>query len=208
MSEYWKFNCELDGGTATRIGGTDRCCTPDWGCTTCSDDMVCVMDCNTDDCCEWYGDCFTIEFPDDVLLEQPDDEPDGRPGRPDLDQPLINVDDSPVVENPEAQEAPVGVGSARLRELVLAMYSPIPPEAFEQGGVIDDTGIDEAEQDDALGDSDGQTGEGGNVNPAEICGAGGGASLMFGLMGLVGMQNRNRRRRTGTAQGGTMRRKY
>ncbi len=100
------------------------------------------------------------------------------------------------------------VSESRFRELILDKGPDTLAPAFEQDGVIDDTGVDEAEEDDPLGDSDGQTGEGGNVNPAEICGAGGGASLMFGLMGLVGMRRGGRRRRTGTTQGGTKGREY
>jgi len=145
-----------------------------------------------------------MEFPEEAIV----DEPDGRPGRPGLGQPLIDVNDSPVVASPEGQDSPGGVSDSRFRELILEMGPDTLAPAFEQDGVIDDTVNEETEEDEPNGDLDEETAEDGSVNPAGICGAGGGASLMFGLMGLVGMQNRNRRRRTGTAQGGTNGRTY
>lgn len=201
--------CELSGGTAIDFGGgTTRCCWANWGCMTCSADDVCVMDCDTARCCEANGACFTMEFPEEAVFEEPADEPGGRPGRPGLGQPLIDLNDSPVVASPEGQDVPGGVSDSRFRELILDMGPDTLAPAFEPGGVIDDSGIDEAEEENPLGESDDQLGEEGSVNPAGICGAGGGASLMFGLMGLVGLQRSGRRRRTGTAQGGTNGRAY
>jgi len=180
--------CELSGGTSFDIGGTSRCCWPNWGCRTCSDDGVCAMACDTADCCEANGGCFIVSFPDDVLLELDDDggPPDrvlfefgsggggsGRPGRPGLD--LAILDDAPDTLAP----------------------------ASEQGGVIDDPDLEEADEDAGLEDPAGQSGDDAGVSSVELCGAGSSASMMFGLMGLAGVQRSGRRRRTAKAPGRT-----
>ena len=191
--------CAMAGG-APSVGSDWRSCCWNSYCYICYDDGICEIVCKTEDCCDLNFGCYTIIVPDDVYSE-PEDDPEGRPGRPNLDQ--LNINDGPVVASSEGQGSPVAVSEARLNELILEMGPDVLPGAFEPGGAIEET-----EEDEPNGDLDNETGEDGSVTPAEICGAGGGASLMFGLMGLVGMQNRNRRRRTGTAQGETNGRTY
>lgn len=193
--------CELSGGTSFDIGGTSRCCWPNWGCLTCSDDGVCAMDCDTADCCEANGGCFIVSFPDDVLLEQPDDEPPGRPGRPGLD--LAILDDAPVVASAEGLDSPGGVSESRFGDLILDMGPDTLAPASEQGGVIDDPDLEEADEDAGLEDPAGQSGDDAGVSSVELCGAGSSASMMFGLMGLAGVQRSGRRRRTAKAPGRT-----
>lgn len=55
----------------------------------------------------------------------------------------------------------------------------------------------------SVDDGAGTSGPDLGIGPAELCGAGSGASLMFGLMGLVGVQRSGRRRRKAKARAQT-----
>lgn len=66
LAPHRKF-CEITGGTFEDLGGGDYRCCDSHGCKTCSANGVCVMECVTRVCCEYFGlsgdHCFDWSLP-------------------------------------------------------------------------------------------------------------------------------------------------
>ena len=174
--------CELSGGTFTISGdGSQRCCWDNWGCLECnsSNDSNCLMECDTAPCCISNGGCNVVQGPQGPVIA----DPGGEPGRPDFDQ--LEADDSPVAVDDGGQYTPIGddVGNYTPIGDVLGNYTPIGDMVEIFVAVAPDFRREDLESLDVEG----------TLN--DMCGASGGGSLVFGMMGFIGLVGTQRGRR-------------